>query len=718
MRVIILLSILLISVSVSAQKTESPYLEIPSKGAVIPLKSTKADVQIVGKIAHVRITQTYQNKGKTAIEAKYVFPLSTKAAVHDMTMMIGDRSVKAKIYEKKEAKKVYDKAIKQGKRASKLDQHRPNVFQMKVGNILPKDEITIDIYYTEMLTPQNGEYQFVFPGVVGPRFTGEKKSTETVLNTPYTPKGFADTFEYDINVSINAGMILQSVYSNSHDINITYPDATSAELSISENAVNPANRDFILNYDLRSTKVESGLLLYEGENENYFSLMIEPSKKVITNEIPPREYLFVVDVSGSMMGYPIDVAKSLMKNLLGDLKETDAFNILLFSADNRVFKSASVLANDQNLREAFQFLQGEFSNYGQGTYLLQALKKGYQLPRTYTSSARTMIVLTDGYVNVEREAFELIENNLDKANVVSFGIGNGVNRYLIEGMANVGKSHPFIATSKQDAYKVAEEFKKYIASPLVTQIKLQTNGFEIYDVEPKTIPDVLSDRPIMIYGKYKGNPSGIITLTGYQGKNKVSQTIEVKNGRLSKSHKALKYLWARKKIERLDDYGKRFGDDVRKEVIQLGLQYNLATRYTSFVAVDNEVVNKKGKLKKVKQPLPMTLGVNNSAVGVEAKIKGKSDYKRSYTIHIASAIEKNQKRKIKMWFKSNCSKVIKECLKKYSKIKVHIDKDGRIVNIEKEINGSWIQDSKLIVLFGQLPQTLSIQKETIITFTK
>ncbi|MBL4604768.1 MAG: VWA domain-containing protein, partial [Flavobacteriaceae bacterium] len=654
------------------------YLEIPSKNAVVPLKSTKATVQIVGKIAHVRITQTYQNNGKTPIEANYVFPLSTKAAVHDMAMTIGNRLIKAKVYEKKEAKKVYDKAIKQGKRASKLDQHRPNVFQMKVGNILPGDEITIDIYYTEMLTSKNGEYQFVFPGVVGPRFVGEKKNTETAFNTSHTQKGAADTFEYDINVSINAGMILQSVYSNSHDIDVNYPDAMTAELSLSENVVNPANRDFTLNYDVRSSSIQSGLLLYEGKEENYFSLLLEPSKKVISSEIPPREYLFVVDVSGSMMGYPIEVAKSLMKNLLGDLKETDAFNIILFSADNRVFKSNSVVANETNLKEAFQFLQGKFSNYGQGTYLLQALKKAYQLPRTDTSSARTMIVITDGYVNVEREAFELIENNLDKANVVSFGIGNGVNRYLIEGMSNAGKSHPFIATSKQDAYKVAKDFKKYIASPLLTQVKLETNGFEIYDVEPKTIPDVLSDRPIMIYGKYKGDASGTITLSGYQGKARVSQTIEVKNGRLSNNHKALKYLWARKKIERLDDYGKRFGDDVKKQVIELGLHYNLATRYTSFVAVDHEIVNKKGKLRKVKQSLPMPINVANSAVGVAAKIKGKSIYKRSYIIHIASEIENSQKRKIKMWFKSNCSKVINECLKNTRRLKYILTTTGEL----------------------------------------
>ena len=183
------------------------------------------------------------------------------------------------------------------------------------------------------------------------------------------------------------------------------------------------------------------------------------------------------------------------------------------------------------------------------SYILDALKKAYQLPRKINTSARTMVVITDGYVTVEKEAFQLIENNLNKANVVSFGIGNGVNRFLIEGMAKVGQSNSFIATSKEEAYKVSKTFKKYISSPLLTQIKLKQNNFEMYDVSPKSIPDVFSDRPIMIYGKYKGTATGCIEISGYQGTTKVIKTIKIKNSSLSSNNKVLKYLWARKKIE-------------------------------------------------------------------------------------------------------------------------------------------------------------------------
>lgn len=715
MRTFILVFFLSVSGYLFSQKAESPYLKVLTKNAHIPLKSTKSNVKIVGTIAQVQITQTYQNLGKQPIEATYVFPMSTNAAVHNMQLTVGNRIIKAKIFEKEKAEKVYKKAIKEGKRAAKLDQHRPNVFQMKVGNIMPNETVTIDVFYTEMITAINKEYQFVFPGVVGPRYTGESSEKETIFNQPYTSKSINATYDYDIEVHINAGMMIQNIASKTHKINVHYPDANSAEIELSAENKNPSNRDFVLKYSLRNNKINSGLLLYEGEKENYFSLLIEPKLKSLKSEIPTREYLFVVDVSGSMMGYPIEVSKSLLRNLLSDLGENDRFNILLFSADNTIFKEKSVQATQENLTEALQFLTGTFNNYGHGTRLLNALKAGYQLPRNNPNSARNVVVITDGFINVEKNVFQFIENNLNKANVFTFGIGNGINRYLIDGIARVSNSLSFVATTKEDAYIVAKEFKNYISTPLLTQIQVKANGFEIYAVEPKTIPDVFADRPILIYGKYKGKPTGSLQISGYQGNGKFNRTIRVQNGKLSKHNEALKYLWARKKIARLIDYKRNFGSDIKQQVIGLGLRYNLATEFTSFVAVDYEIVNKKGKLKQRIQPLPIPKNVHVSAVGAAAKIEGKSMFKKSYSISITATINNNQKRAIKMWIKSHYSAIINMYLKKYNQIKIHIDASGKIVKIEKEKNNTWVIGSHLKKSFKNLPNNLINNQNIVIT---
>lgn len=707
--------ILISTALVYGQKTESPYLQVVNNKSNIPLKSTKANVQIVGTIAHVQITQTYQNLGKNTIEANYVFPMSTQAAVHDMRMKVGNRTTRAKIFEKQEAKRVYENAIKQGKRAAKLDQQRPNVFQMKVGNILPNEEITVDLFYTEMLLPKNGDYQFVFPGVVGPRYTGESTNSNKAFNTPYTKKGISATFNYDIDVCINAGVFIQKVASETHEVVVNYPDSKSAEIAISKNEENPANRDFILDFSLRGNKIQSGILLYEGEKENFFSMMIQPPKKVLKGEISPREYLFIVDVSGSMNGYPLDVSKELLRNLLGNLRDSDSFNIQLFASTSSIFKQKSVKATRNNIEMGLQFLNSDANYNGGGTQLINALQTAYSLPRSYENSSRTMVVITDGYVDVEKDAFHLIEQNLDKANVFTFGIGSSVNRYLIEGMAKVGKSESFIATSKNDAFKVAKRFKNYIESPLLTQIKLKTSGFDIYDVEPKTIPDVFSERPIIIYGKYKGKPKGKITIKGWQGNKKVVQKINVSSANLSADNKALKYLWARKKIERLDDYKKIFLKDVKQEVTQLGLTYNLATQYTSFVAVDEEIVNKNGTIQKVKQPLPLPNNVNNSAVGASAEVFGKSTIKKSFAITFSSTVKKQTKRAIKMWLKGTYSSVLKMYLQKHKNVKIHFDKNGKIVKIEKEQNGTWFIDNNLSNILNKLPAHIQLNNSVVIT---
>ncbi len=700
-----------------AQKSDSPYLLVSTKDAVIPLKASKTDVQISGTIAHVRITQVYENKGTTPIEAKYVFPLSTQAAVHNMQMTIGDRIVNAKIFEKQEAEKVYNTALSEGKRAAKLDQHRPNVFQMNVGNIMPEDTIAIDIYYTEMLIPTNGSYQFVAPGVVGPRFTGENTSGETTFNTPYTSQGIADTFDFDMSVTINAGMIIQNINSNTHKININYPDAKTAEVFLSKSNKNPSNRDFILNYNLRGNNIQSGLLLYEHDDEKFFAYQMEPTKTVKLKDVPSREYLFIVDVSGSMNGYPLDVSKELMRNLLCDLRATDTFNVQLFASSSTVFSTSPVETNEKNIEAAIRFLsQGQG---GGGTQLLSALKEAYKLPRTDSSSARSMVVITDGYVSIEKEAFQLIKNNLDQANVFTFGIGSSVNRYLIEGMAKVSNSESFIATSKSEALKVADAFKAYIESPLLTQVKLKTKGFDIYDVSPNSIPDVFAARPVTIYGKYRGKPEGTITITGYQGKKRFKQEYKVSQGQLSTKNKALRYLWARKKIAELDDYGKLFSEDIKQEVTNLGLKYNLATQYTSFVAVDETIVNKDGALKTVKQPLPMPKNVSNAAIGAEAKVSGKIKFKKPFTVTINEIVTQTEKRKIKMAFKAIYAKLVSKYLNKYTNLRVKFNAEGKVIGIEIFENGLWVFNTEITKAFTQgSPKTLQINKEVTLTIKK
>ncbi|HBA55343.1 MAG TPA: trypsin, partial [Syntrophorhabdus aromaticivorans] len=170
----------------------------------LPLKSTSAEVNIAGVIADVKVAQVYKNEGKKPIEAIYIFPASTRAAVYGMKMTIGKRVIEAKINKREEARRQYEEARDQGKSASLLEQRRPNVFQMNVANIMPGDEIRVDLKYTELLVPTDKIYEFAYPTVVGPRYSNQSAETappsERWVQNPYLRQGKAPTYGFDITV--------------------------------------------------------------------------------------------------------------------------------------------------------------------------------------------------------------------------------------------------------------------------------------------------------------------------------------------------------------------------------------------------------------------------------------------------------------------------------------------------------------------------------------
>jgi Ca-activated chloride channel family protein len=607
-----------------AAKTLSPYFLVNSDDPAVdrlPLLSTSAHVNIAGVIADVKVTQAYKNEGNKAIEAIYVFPASTRAAVYAMRMTIAGRVIQAVIKERKQARADYEAAKQQGKGASLLEQQRPNVFQMNVANIMPGDTVKVEMNYTELLVPVDNVYEFAYPTVVGPRYSNKPeagaKESDTWTQNPYLHAGQKPTYAFSIGADIKTGVPIQDIACPSHKVNISYDGPASASMTLDKSESCGGNRDFILKYRLAGNAIESGLLLYKGEKENFFLLMVQPPKRVAVADIPRREYIFVVDVSGSMNGYPLDISKGLLKNLISGLRPVDCFNVVLFAGGASVMSETSLPATAENIKRAIDVI--DHQQGGGGTELVPALKRAMNLPRAEGTS-RSVIIATDGFVDVEPEAFELIRNNLNNANVFAFGIGTSVNRHLIEGMAHAGNGEPFVVTAQNSAVATAEKFREYVKSPVLTNIKCSYDGFSTYDVEPLSIPDVFAARPVIIFGKWKNRPDGSITLTGTTGRDEYRQRIDVGRVKASEGNAALRYLWARSRIATLGDFNALRGDESAvKEITALGLQYNLLTNYTSFVAIDSEIRNKDGKSHTVKQPLPLPEGVSDLAVGGQAQ---------------------------------------------------------------------------------------------------
>ena len=601
--------------------TLAPYFLIDGMDTAtdsFPLKETNVSVNINGIFAETFVTQTYSNEGQEPINATYVFPASSRVTIHGMKMEIGDEIITAKIKEKEEARHDYEQAKSEGKSASLLEQQRPNVFTMDVANVMPGDIIRIELHYTEMITPTDGIYQFVFPTVAGPRYTSpsvpKSLKAETWIASPFLRLGDTPREKYNINVNLSAGVPITDLQCSSHKIDVAWDNQNSARISLSNPEEFAGNRDFILDYKLTGTEISSGLMLGTGDSENFFLLMVQPPERYTPETIPPREYIFILDVSGSMYGFPLDTSKELIRDLAGSLRETDRFNVILFSDSLIQMSPESVPATAENVQKAFALIDNEEG--GGGTELAPALETALAIPAA-PGAARSVIAITDGYISGEREIFDIIGRNIGTTNFFSFGIGSSVNRYLIDGIAKTGLGESFVVTDPSEAAATADRFRTYIQSPVLTDVQVTYDGFDVYDIEPPTLSTLFASRPIVLFGKWKGEPSGTIHITGKTGGRDYAEDIPVSAAIPLEANNIIQYLWARTRVERLTDYGmtEDLQANAKKEVTELGLRYSMMTPYTSFIAVTEKVRNTEGKSTDVKQPLPIPMNVSEWAIG-------------------------------------------------------------------------------------------------------
>ncbi len=609
----------------SGDRTEAPFFTVEGQDGglldAFPLKSTAVSARIAGVIAEVEVTQVYANEAETPIEAVYVFPGSTRAAVHGLEMRIGERVVRAQIQERDKARAAYEQARSENKQASLLEQERPNVFRMSVANITPGDAVEVRLRYSEVLRPEERVYEWVFPAVVGPRYSRPGGASESWVKNPYLKEGAPSPARFAFDLSVNAGMKLQSLVCASHDADIRFVNEAVAELRLHEGVT--ADRDVVVRYQLADSKVATGLLLERGEDESFFLLNVQPPVRVTPERVSPREYVFIVDVSGSMNGFPIRTAQLLMSDLLQSLRAEDRFNIITFASGSELLSPESLPALEAHIDRA-QTLVRDKRGSG-GTELLPALQRALSLPRTDEAMARCVVLVTDGYVDVEPAAFDLMRERLGEASFFTFGIGSSVNRHLLEGLARIGGGEPFVVLNEREARAMASRFLGYISAPMLTRVRVAFEGFDTSDTLPSAVPDVYADRPILLAGKWRGEARGRIQISGLAAGRPYEAWIDVtaeaaKPGALA--NPALRPFWAREKARELADYaGLNHQEKTRRrnEVTALGLKYHLLTEFTSFLAVDHTPKpDAPHHLASMTQPLPLPHGVSASAASPAA----------------------------------------------------------------------------------------------------
>lgn len=600
------------------------------KGEIVnvPLKHTNVKAEISGFLARVKVQQEFVNNFSEPIEAVYTFPLSQDSAVDDMTMTIGSRTIKGKILKREEARKVYENAKSRGQTASLLDQERPNIFTQSVANILPNEKIVIEISYVETLKYEDGSYEFVFPMVVGPRYipgnstgkTGDGLSLDTTQVpdaskiTPMPANGRAG-HDISIEVNLDAGVPIEQIRSTLHHVETQNLSPNNAKITLKNETTIP-NKDFILKYDVTGKKIEDAILTHRGKNGGFFTMILQPPDKFTTDEITPKEIVFVLDTSGSMSGFPIEKAKEAMKMSLDGLHPHDTFNLITFAGDTHVLFEKPVPATARNLQMAQEFLASRKG--GGGTEMMKAIKASLA-PSDSQEHLRIVCFMTDGYIGNESGILSEIQKH-PNARVFSFGIGNSVNRFLLDKMAEEGRGEVSYVTLDDDGTQAAKKFYERVRTPILTDISIDWNGLPVANVYPSRLSDLFSAKPVILNGRYTNAARGTIKLKGKISGQIYERHIQVNLPEIEEKHDVLATLWARQRIDELTSKGYGAANDeaakkaMQDQITNLGLEFRLLTKFTSFVAVEERVVNHSGtNPRKISVPIEMADGVSREA---------------------------------------------------------------------------------------------------------
>ncbi|MBZ0273513.1 VWA domain-containing protein [bacterium] len=597
------------------------------KNVEVPLKHTSVDAHISGFVARVDVTQHFVNTFDKPIEAVYVFPLPHDAAVHDMTMTIGERVVKGVIKKRGEAREIYEAARQAGKTASLLDQERPNIFTQSIANIMPGDDIKIRISYAQALPYDKGRYEFVFPMVVGPRYIpghaigksggGWAPDTDRVPDaSKITPPVLKPTersgHDIDIAVHLDAGVPVGDIRSPSHMIEIDDETDSGATIRLDERDTIP-NKDLIVRYDVAGEQPGFGLVTYSDGEDGYFLLMLTPKEQYAEKEIVPREMIFIVDSSGSQSGDPLTKSKEAVKRALRGLRADDVFQVYDFNDIVTSMAPAPVPATAKNVQEAMRFVD-QIRPMG-GTRMLPAVQAALNYPPA-EGRLRIVFMTTDGYIGNETEIIKEIHDSLGDARLFSLGVGSSVNRYLLVEMAEEGRGFSQFVRQDESTKEVVETFHKRIDAPVLTDITIDWGGLAVADVVPARVPDLFDGQPLVLFGKFTRPGSGTVRLTGTRGSGKANLTADVTFPREAGGNDAIAKMWARARIDKYSDRitSKGHTKELEEKITDLGLTHKLMTQYTSFVAVEEKIRNEGGKQTTVQVPVEMPEGVSYEGV--------------------------------------------------------------------------------------------------------
>ena len=548
-----------------------------------PLVSTDVDIRVTANVARATVTQRFKNPHPDWYEGTYTFPLPEDSAVDRLRMRIGERLIEGEIQETAAAKASYAQAKAEGRRASLLEQERPNIFTSSVANIGPGEEIEVQIQYQQTLRYDQGRYSLRFPMVVGPRYlpaSMDPQDAERISPAVLHPAERAPLHNpVTLSVELQPGLRLAALSSPSHPIEAACDGEKC--LATLQGPV-PANKDFVLDWTLERGPAPVASALAEKKGERYYGLlMVVPPVAAASGARLPREAVFVIDTSGSMQGVSIVQAREALELAVRRLSPADRFNVIEFNSYARAIYREARAATPGNVQDAVHWIRGLRAQGG--TEMAKALDLALD-GRETPGRVRQIVFLTDGAVGNEEELFRMIRERLGDSRLFTVGIGSAPNSHFMTKAAQIGLgTFTFIGRIEEVKEKMDGLFAR-LESPVLKGVRVDWGGLTDVVAWPRQVPDLYAGEPVMVSFSAERLPDEV-TVSGLAGGWTWQASVPVAD---ADGESALSVLWARQNIAALMDRRREGApeEEIRAAVLQVALEHKLVSRYTSLVAVD------------------------------------------------------------------------------------------------------------------------------------
>ena len=549
-----------------------------SDGQTLPAlrQSTQIHAQVTGNVARVHVTQVFENIGDDWVEGLYVFPLSAGAAVDELEMLVGERRIRGEIKRKAEARATYEKAKSEGRRASLVDQERPNLFTTSVANIAPHSSITVDIAYLDTVPFRDGRYTLNLPLTITPRYTPGLQMD----SSPTPEQVTAEVQEARVEVELMPGFSLGSVQSINHPASVNMI-ASGRRITLRGPTV-PADRDFELVWTPAVVPdMEAAAFAERVDDDSYVLLTLMPPQMTAARSYR-REVMFIIDTSGSMSGPSIEQARAALQLGVDRLAPGDLFNIIRFSSDaTRLFERAQV-ADEKTRAVAARYIDGLVADGG--TEIKLALDLAFATPAA-SEFLRQIVFVTDGSVSNEAELVKLIHEHIGNSRLFTVGIGAAPNAYFMREAAAAGRgSYTFIPNVSEVRQRMEDVFRK-LESPALVDLSVYWPGGVKAELATELPGDVYAGDPLVIAARLPKVPDGVLTLSGRSAGSAWTRQLKIN---VVGEQAGIAKLWARERIGELSRQ-KNFGGDAQEyetRVVDLAMAHHLVSEFTSLVAVD------------------------------------------------------------------------------------------------------------------------------------